>query len=97
MIWSFPLSAKGLTHGEIAAHLAEVYGAEVSKQTITAITDRVMEGMAEWQSLATGPGLRGPAAPEFDKGTLARTLIGPYRAAHKPARSADKPTGPRPL
>ena len=38
------LSAKGLTHGEIAAHLAEVYGAEVSKQTITTITDRVMEG-----------------------------------------------------
>ena len=44
------LSAKGLTHGEISAHLAEVYGAEVSKQTITAITDRVMEGMADWQS-----------------------------------------------
>src|ERR1700751_2488221 len=44
------LVAKGLTHGEIAAHLAEVYGAEVSKQTITAITDRVMEGLADWQS-----------------------------------------------
>ena len=44
------LSAKGLTHGEICAHLAEVYGAEVSKQTITAITGRVMEGLAEWQS-----------------------------------------------
>ena len=44
------LSAKGLTHGEISAHLAEVYGAEVSRQTITAITDRVMEGLAEWQS-----------------------------------------------
>jgi transposase-like protein len=44
------LSAKGLTHGEICAHLAEVYGAEVSKQTITAITDRVMEGMTEWQN-----------------------------------------------
>src|SRR3974377_1620102 len=44
------LSAKGLTHGEIAAHLAEVYGADVSKQTITGITDRVMEGLAEWQS-----------------------------------------------
>lgn len=42
--------AKGLTHGEIAAHLSEVYGAEVSKQTITAITGRVMEGMTEWQS-----------------------------------------------
>ncbi|WP_241968036.1 IS256 family transposase [Streptomyces sp. ICBB 8177] len=44
------LSAKGLTHGEIAAHLAEVYGAEVSKQTISTITDQVMEGMAAWQS-----------------------------------------------
>src|SRR6266851_3786122 len=44
------LSAKGLTHGEISAHLAEVYGAEVSKQTISTITDRVMEGMSEWQN-----------------------------------------------
>ncbi|WP_078917785.1 IS256 family transposase, partial [Streptomyces sp. NRRL S-813] len=44
------LSAKGLTHGEISAHLAEVYGAEVSKQTITTITDKVMEGMADWQA-----------------------------------------------
>lgn len=42
------LSAKGLTHGEICAHLAEVYGAEVSKQTISTITDKVMDGMAEW-------------------------------------------------
>jgi transposase-like protein len=44
------LSAKGLTHGEICAHLAEIYGVEVSKETITRITDRVMEGMAEWQN-----------------------------------------------
>ena len=44
------LSAKGLTHGEIAAHLAEVYGAQVSKQTISTITEKVMEGMAQWQS-----------------------------------------------
>ena len=49
------LSAKGLTHGEIAAHLAEVYGAEVSKQTITAITDRVVEDMAEWQNRPLDP------------------------------------------
>jgi putative transposase len=49
------LSAKGLTHGEIAAHLAEVYGAEVSKQTISTITDRVMEGMVEWQSQPLDP------------------------------------------
>jgi transposase-like protein len=49
------LSAKGLTHGEISAHLAEIYGAEVSKQTISAITDRVMEGMAAWQSRPLDP------------------------------------------
>jgi putative transposase len=28
-----PLSAKELTHGDISAHLAEVYGAEVSHRT----------------------------------------------------------------
>src|SRR2546430_14628873 len=44
------LSAKGLTHGEICAHLAEVYGAEVSKDRITAITDRVMDTLGEWQN-----------------------------------------------
>ncbi|GAA4148682.1 IS256 family transposase [Streptomyces tunisiensis] len=44
------LAAKGLTTGEVQAHLAEVYGAEVSRQTISAITDKVLEGMAEWQS-----------------------------------------------
>jgi putative transposase len=49
------LSAKGLTHGEISAHLQEIYGAEVSKQTISAITDRVMDGMAEWQNRPLDP------------------------------------------
>ena len=49
------LSAKGLTHGEICAHLAEVYGASVSKQTISTITDRVIEGMSEWQTRPLDP------------------------------------------
>ncbi len=49
------LSAKGLTHGEISAHLAEIYGAEVSKQAMSAITDRVVEGMAVWQSRPLDP------------------------------------------
>ncbi|WP_405680165.1 IS256 family transposase [Streptomyces sp. NBC_01238] len=44
------LSAKGLTHGEISAHLAEVYGTEVSTTTVSTITDSVMAGMAEWQN-----------------------------------------------
>jgi transposase-like protein len=49
------LSAKGLTHGEICAHLAEVYDTDVSKQTITNITERVADGLAEWQNRPLDP------------------------------------------
>ncbi|GLZ40606.1 hypothetical protein Acsp05_42300 [Actinokineospora sp. NBRC 105648] len=49
------LAAKGLTTGEISAHLAEVYGAEVSRQTISTITDKVIEGMVEWQNRPLDP------------------------------------------
>jgi transposase-like protein len=44
------LSAEGLTHGEIAAHLEEVYATKVSKVTITRITDSVIATMTEWQN-----------------------------------------------
>jgi putative transposase len=49
------LSAKGLTTGEVQAHLAEVYGAQVSRQTISTITDKVVEGMVEWQNRPLDP------------------------------------------
>ena len=42
------LSARGLTTGEISAHFAEVYGAAVSKETVSKITDQVLEEMAGW-------------------------------------------------
>jgi len=42
------LYAKGLTTGEISAHFAELYGASVSKETISRITDKVLEEMQEW-------------------------------------------------
>jgi putative transposase len=42
------LYAKGLTTGEISAHFAEIYGASVSKETISRITDRVLEEMNDW-------------------------------------------------
>lgn len=42
------LYAKGLTTGEISAHLGEVYGASVSKDTVSRITDRVIEEMQIW-------------------------------------------------
>jgi putative transposase len=44
------LYAKGLTTGEISAHFAEIYGALVSKETISRITDRVIEEMQAWQA-----------------------------------------------
>ncbi|MBS4104059.1 IS256 family transposase [Tsukamurella paurometabola] len=42
------LYAKGLTCGEISAHFAEIYGASVSKETVSRITDKVIEEMNEW-------------------------------------------------
>lgn len=44
------LSAKGLTHGEIAGFFADTYGQQLSKDTISRITDRVVEEMVEWQN-----------------------------------------------
>jgi putative transposase len=44
------LTAKGLTTGEVCAHLHEVYGTDVSKETISTITDRVMDSFTEWQN-----------------------------------------------
>jgi putative transposase len=42
------LYAKGLTTGEISAHFAEIYGASVSRETISRITDKVIEEMVDW-------------------------------------------------
>lgn len=44
------LYAKGLTTGEISAHFSEIYGASVSKETVSRITDKVVAEMQEWAS-----------------------------------------------
>ena len=49
------LSARGLTTGEIAAHFEEVYGAKVSKDTISRITEKVAGELAEWSSRPLDP------------------------------------------
>ena len=49
------LYAKGLTTGDISAHFAEVYGASISKDTISRITDRVVEEMQSWTSRPLTP------------------------------------------
>lgn len=42
------LYANGITTGEISAHFAEIYGASVSKETISRITDKVVAEMNDW-------------------------------------------------
>jgi len=49
------LTARGLTTGEIAAHFDEVYGAKVSKDTISRITEKVAGELAEWSSRPLDP------------------------------------------
>ena len=49
------LTARGLTTGEISAHFAEVYGASISKDTISRITDAVVTEMVEWQNRPLDP------------------------------------------
>jgi putative transposase len=44
------LYAKGLTTGEIQAHLADIYGAQVSRELISKITDKVVEELNSWQA-----------------------------------------------
>ena len=52
------LYAKGLTTGEISSHFAEIFprkregppGASVSKETISRITDKVLEEMQDWSA-----------------------------------------------
>jgi putative transposase len=49
------LTARGLTTGEVAAHFEDVYGAKVSKDTISRITEKVVAEMAEWSSRPLDP------------------------------------------
>lgn len=44
------LYAKGMTTGDIANHLADVYGTEVSRDLVSRVTDAVVEQMQQWQS-----------------------------------------------
>ncbi len=49
------LYAKGLTTGEIQAHLEEIYDTSVSRETISKITDEIVADMAVWQNRPLEP------------------------------------------
>jgi transposase-like protein len=44
------LYAKGMTTGDIQAHLLEIYDTEISRETISKITDQIVEDMVAWQN-----------------------------------------------
>ena len=44
------LYVRGLTTGEISAHFQEIYGADVSRETVSRITERVVAEKDEWCS-----------------------------------------------
>jgi putative transposase len=44
------LYARGMTTREIAEHVGELYGSEISPDLVSAVTDTVLEEVAAWQS-----------------------------------------------
>ena len=44
------LYAKGMTTGDIQAYLAEIYQTDISRETISKITDAVVDDLQTWQS-----------------------------------------------
>ncbi|MBD0671468.1 transposase, partial [Streptomyces sp. CBMA156] len=49
------LTARGLSSGELVAHLAEVYGVELSRETVSAITDQVLDELSERRARRLDP------------------------------------------
>ena len=49
------LYAKGMTTGDIHQHLAEIYDTEISRETISKITDAIVEDLQAWQHRPLDP------------------------------------------
>ena len=49
------LYAKGMTTGDIQSHLLEIYGTEISRETISKITDTIVDDMLAWQNRPLDP------------------------------------------
>jgi putative transposase len=49
------LYAKGMTTGDIANHLADVYGEDVSRELVSKVTDAVLDDLAAWQARPLDP------------------------------------------
>jgi len=95
------LYAKGLTTGEIQAHLADVYQVEVSRDLISRVTDKVVEELVAWQSRpldriypTTAEQIEGPRTAVMAAPTVGRMPQTTKRALASPtdlARSRKRP------
>ena len=70
------LYAKGLTTGEIAAHFAEIYGASVSRETSSRITDKVLEEMQDWSVRPLDEGRRSSSTRSWSRSATGRSPTG---------------------
>jgi hypothetical protein len=92
-----------MTTGDIQAHLAEIYGTDISRDTISRITDAVVEDMVAWQNrpLDTGSSpmrsatLATTSATGRCGGSAATTAGG--RASASPAAARGVRRGHRPM
>jgi hypothetical protein len=92
------LTARGLTTGEIAAHFHEVYGARVSKDTVSRITEKVCGEMTEWlnRPLEKGRGVRYECKPDgcahthFARKASASRLVGDTPALDDTGSAAER-------
>jgi hypothetical protein len=71
------LYAKGLMTGEICAHFAEIHGASVSRETVSRITDKVLEEMQAWQTRPLDGTARSTRI--FGRATISRFPHTPWR------------------
>jgi hypothetical protein len=49
------LYAKGMTTGDIQAHRVEIYGTEISRETISELTDAIVQDIVAWQNRPLDP------------------------------------------
>ncbi len=100
------LYARGMTVREIRGHLSELYGAEVSPDLISRVTDAVLDEVREWQTArpfaGTAAAPRGPGVGTRRKSASSRRcrraacwLSSPPRHSRARDRRAvpDAPTG----
>ena len=85
------LTAKGLTTGEVQAHLAEVYGTQVSRETLSKATDATV-----WYLIVqTATWVLARRPPQSDQRAVHQVGIGDRGVDHGVRRPARSACGPR--